>query len=306
MLKRQMRKFLFNVFFLVTSVLFGQTVTDSLHVTSSGSPLIKEWDDNLFLCNWNNNQTFCYFLSSPDTAGGIAIELLQGEEKFSLPRYGTLWSVFKKSHKGLDIDLKTGDTILNMFDGVVRYAQFNTGGFGNLVIVRHYNGLETYYGHMSKIKVKVDQKVKAGELLGLGGNTGRSYNPHLHLEVRYQDHPLDPFSFIDWENKTLKTNLLMLDKKIFSPWDLGITPTDISKPNYTTISYNTSIPNDTLTTNAMVKEELPTNAKFYIIKKGDTLYSIAKANGTTMQQICDWNGIKNPDKIYLGQKLRVK
>lgn len=279
-------------------MVYGQIGSDSIIETSSRPLSIKEWDENLFYCNWNNQQTFCYFVPAPDTTGGVAIELLKGEEKFCLPRFGTLWSVFKEKHKGLDIDLKTGDTVLNMFDGIVRYAQFNTGGFGNLVIVRHYNGLETYYGHLSKIKVKVDQKITAGQLLGLGGSTGRSYNPHLHLEVRYQDHPLDPFAFIDWENKTMRTNVLVLDKKVFSPWELGIDPVDISKPNYTTVSNNT--------TNIASEVVVDPNASYHIIKKGDTLYSIAKSNGTTLQQLCDWNGIKDPDKIFLGQKLRVK
>src|SRR5688572_23699762 len=184
----------------------------SIPGASNQSYKIKQWDDNLFYCNWNNQQTFCYFVEAPDTTGGVAVEILKEGENFFIPVYGTLWSVFKKTHKGLDIDLKTGDTVVNMFDGIVRYAQFNKGVFGNLVIVRHYNGLETYYGHLSKIKVKPDQKVKAGELLGLGGSTGRSYNPHLHLEVRFQDHPLDPFAFIDWTEKKLKTNILVLEK----------------------------------------------------------------------------------------------
>lgn len=269
---------------------------------SSREITLKEWDDNLFYCNWNNQQTHCYFIPAPDTAGGVALELLKGDEKFFLPRYGTLWSVFKKTHKGLDIDLKTGDTVVSMFDGIVRYAQFNTGGFGNLVIIRHYNGLETYYGHLSKIKVKVDQKIKAGDIIGLGGNTGRSYNPHLHLEVRFQDHPLDPFQFIDWNKRELKTNVLKLTREAFSPWELGIQPVDISNPDYTTIAN----PSVSITDSVVVAAQSDPAAVFYTIKKGDTLYSIAKANHTTLQQICLWNGIKDPDKIYLGQKLRVK
>jgi LysM repeat protein len=290
-----------SILFFLIGVAYGQTATDSTIEVSAGSSHIKQWDDNLFYCNWNNTQTFAYFVPCPDTTGGVALELLKGEEKFTLPQYGTLWSVFKKTHKGLDIDLETGDSVVNMFDGIVRYAQFNNGGFGNLVIVRHYNGLETYYGHLSKIKVKVDQKVKSGELLGLGGSTGRSYNPHLHLEVRYQDHPVDPFAFIDWTGKKLKSNVLVLEKKVFSPWDMGIEPVDISSPNFKTVS------NPVVNTNTNItNESTDPNASYHIIKKGDTLYSIAKANGTTLQQICDWNGIKDPDKIFLGQKIRVK
>jgi LysM repeat protein len=118
------------------------------------------------------------------------------------------------------------------------------------------------------------------------------------LEVRYQDHPLDPFAFIDWTNKKLKTKILVFEKKIFSPWDLGIEPADISKPDFKTVSN----PNITQTTN----ETVDVNASYHVIKKGDTLYSIAKANGTTLEQICTWNGITDPNKIFLGQKIRVK
>lgn len=302
-----MKKKLYSIllFLISTSYVYAQNIADTTMEVSVGNCHIKKWDENLFYCNWNNTQTFAYFVSAPDTTGGVALELVKNEEKFTLPKYGTLWSVFKKAHKGLDIDLKTGDSVLNMFDGIVRYAQYNNGGFGNLVIVRHYNGLETYYGHLSKIKVKVDQKVTSGELLGLGGSTGRSYNPHLHLEVRYQDHPLDPFSFIDWTNKNLKTNILLLEKKIFTPWDLGIQPVDISSPNFTTVS-NPIINISESDSVQHHQEPIDSNAVYYSIKKGDTLYSIARKYNTTMQQICNWNNIKNPDKIFLGQKIRVK
>jgi len=313
----RMLKRTFSILVFSISLVFAQS-SDSNLVASSRHVKIKQWDDNLFYCNWHNQQTYCYFVEAPDTLGGAAIQLVKGEEKFTLPRFGTLWSVFKKAHKGLDIDLKTGDTVLNMFDGVVRYAQYNKGGFGNLVIVRHYNGLETYYGHLSKIKVSVDQKIKSGDLIGLGGSTGRSYNPHLHLEVRYQDHPLDPFTFINWEGKCLKTDILALDKKAFSPWDLGLPPADLSRPDYTTVSNppivltenTTEIKSDTgvvqVTTQNTQDNSNSANYKYYTIKKGDTLYSIAKANGTTLQQICDWNGIKDANKIFLGQKIRVR
>jgi len=297
------RKRTFSILIFCIGICYAQTGIDSSAEASHGQN-IKQWDENLFYCNWNNTQTFTYFVPAPDTVGGVALELLKGKEKFCLPQYGTLWSVFKKTHKGLDIDLKVGDTVLNMFDGIVRYAQYNKGGFGNLVIVRHYNGLETYYGHLSKIRVKVDQKVTAGDLLGLGGSTGRSYNPHLHLEVRYQDHPLDPFSFIDWKTQTISTTVLVLEKKIFSPWEIGIQPADISKPDFNTITDNTI--KDTNIVNQTIQVVSDPNAKFYTIKKGDTMYSIAKVNGTTLQQLCDWNGIRDADKIYLGQELRVK
>lgn len=285
-------KKLLSILWITISVCFAQNAEDSctcdLAPGVTNVP-IAEWDDNLFYCNWITDQTFCYGQPAPDTAGGLAIKLLADGEEFAIPKYGTLWSVYKERHRALDIDLKTGEPVVAMFDGIVRYAQYNKGGFGNLVIVRHYNGLETYYAHFSMIKVKPNQKVKAGEVLGFGGNTGRSYNPHLHLEVRFMDNQLDPLSFIDWTNKCLKTNELVLNQKVFQPWTLGIfnevPETRIDKPK--------KLP------------EIP-GAVYHIIKKGETLYSISQKYQTTVKEICTLNKISNPDIVLIDQKIRVK
>src|SRR5574343_1124269 len=90
-----------------------------------------------------------------------------------------------RPHYGTDIDLEIGDTVVSAFDGMVRIARPKVGGYGNVVIIRHSNGLETVYAHLSKILVEPGQTIKAGELLGLGGNTGRSYGAHLHFDMRY-------------------------------------------------------------------------------------------------------------------------
>ena len=116
-------------------------------------------------------------------------------------------------HKGLDLYLKTGDTVVSAFDGVVRYAKFNSGGYGNCVVVRHLNGLETIYGHLSKINVAENQYVQAGELLGLGGTTGHSSGPHLHFETRYKDFAIDPEQYYNTETGVLLSNSLVLDKE---------------------------------------------------------------------------------------------
>jgi hypothetical protein len=106
-----------------------------------------------------------------------------------------------RHHSGIDLDLETGDTVRSCWAGKVRYAKYNDGGFGNLVIVRHYNGLETLYAHLSKLIVAPDQEVKAGDVLGLGGNTGRSYGSHLHFEVRFYDAAINPEEVIDFDKK---------------------------------------------------------------------------------------------------------
>lgn len=134
---------------------------------------------------------------------------------FTMPSWGPLSSPFgwrhKRYHKGVDIQLKKGDTVVSAFDGMVRLAQ-KKGGYGNLVIVRHYNGLETVYGHLSKIKVTEGQVVASGELIGLGGNTGRSTGPHLHFEVRFMGAPVDPQYFISFDYGNLLYNTVVFKK----------------------------------------------------------------------------------------------
>lgn len=125
--------------------------------------------------------------------------------------YGWRW---ERAHRGVDILLQTGDPVSCAFDGVVRLAK-PMGGYGNCVVVRHYNGLETVYGHLSKINVKRNQAVNAGDVIGLGGATGRATGPHLHFEVRFQYEPFDPEWILDFQTFGLRTRRLHLDKTYF-------------------------------------------------------------------------------------------
>ena len=120
---------------------------------------------------------------------------------------------FRRMHKGIDIKLNIGDSIKAAFDGVVRIARYNRGGYGYYVVIRHYNGLETVYGHMSKYLVRPGQQVKAGQLIGKGGNTGRSTGPHLHLETRYMGIAINPRAIIDFENYTTHRDVFAFDRK---------------------------------------------------------------------------------------------
>lgn len=115
--------------------------------------------------------------------------------------YGSRWG---RQHHGIDIALKVGDSVHCAFDGKVRFATRNHNGFGNLIIVRHENGLETYYAHLSKIDVEPNQLVKAGDYIGKGGMTGRVTGPHLHFETRFKGKSIDPLSFIDPNSLDLK------------------------------------------------------------------------------------------------------
>lgn len=120
---------------------------------------------------------------------------------------------FGRMHKGIDIALKVGDPVKAAFSGKVRIAKYNPGGYGYYVVIRHDNGLETVYGHLKRFTVKPGQRVKAGEVIGLGGNTGRSTGPHLHLETRYMGIAINPRAIIDFDNSTTHKDTYAFDRK---------------------------------------------------------------------------------------------
>lgn len=307
---------LLPILFLMTCSLRGQEVdTLSRHLgaafedVESDQTICLQFDENLFLCNWVTGQTFAYWNEKVTPNGNHVLELVKSDEKFCLPIYGKLWSVFKKGHNGLDINLRTGDTIRATFDGKVRYAMYNKGGFGNLIIIRHYNGLETYYAHLSKFRVSANDEVKAGQVIGLGGSTGRSKGPHLHFEVRYKDKPLDPFSFIDYENKSLKTTELELSHAIFEPWLYGHHDTQHVSNNaaaYTTDDKSNHQKDTTeIKTNPLTTPP-SSNPAYHTIKQGDTLYALSLRYKTTVKKICELNKMKETDILQIGRKIRIK
>lgn len=125
--------------------------------------------------------------------------------------YGRRWG---KIHAGLDIKVYLGDTIRAAFDGKVRIVKYNARGYGYYVVIRHPNGLETLYGHLSKQLVAEDQIVRAGDIIGLGGNTGRSFGSHLHFETRLLGQPIDPALMFDFANQDIVTDYYVVRKEM--------------------------------------------------------------------------------------------
>lgn len=119
---------------------------------------------------------------------------------------------FRRVHKGIDLGLHVGDTVRAAFDGKVRICRYERRGYGYYVVIRHDNGMETVYGHLSKFIVKPDDRVRAGDPIALGGNTGRSTGPHLHFETRYMGVPINPAEIIDFANKTPINGIFAFDK----------------------------------------------------------------------------------------------
>ena len=234
-------------------------------------------------------------LSMDSLPDEISIRLLKDNEKFCFPvkniitsPYGWRWN---RPHRGVDIRLRMGEPVHAAFNGVVRIAR-PMGAYGNLVVIRHYNGLETVYGHLSRINVKPLQVVAAGQVVGLGGSTGRSTGPHLHFEVRFQYEPFDPEWILDFSNYTLRTRKLYLDKTYFG----------IRKPNkHEDLVYKAD--------KSIVPEEADRKARsnkpvYATMRKGETLEEMAKRNYTTVEKL----RALNPDisKFKSGTRLRVR
>jgi murein DD-endopeptidase MepM/ murein hydrolase activator NlpD len=171
-------------------------------------------------------------------------------------------------HNGIDIDLNKGDKVLAAFDGMVRIATRH-GAYGNVVIVRHYNGLETVYAHLSKIKVKPGQVVLSGQVIGLGGSTGRSTGPHLHFEVRFMGQPVNPRYLISFEEQDLLCDTIIIKK---TRWGIAA---------------------------------YPKNSEWHTVAKGDNLFEIAKRYGITTARLAELNGFSRRTRLKPGQKLKV-
>jgi murein DD-endopeptidase MepM/ murein hydrolase activator NlpD len=189
------------------------TLSDS---TSIASILLNT--NPVFTKNWDNNHLFVYgskkLVELPDT---LCLKLLNNDEKFTLTYYGNVNSSFGqrwgRTHEGIDFALHMNDYVYAAFDGVVRFAKFTNNGYGNCIIIRHLNGLETLYGHLNNINVIENQFVKSGEIIGLGGSTGRSTGPHLHFETRINDYSFNPEKIIDIKNKKLFFDSFNFSKK---------------------------------------------------------------------------------------------
>lgn len=244
--------------------------------------------------SWDTNTAHPYNFNEAFKEDSVAIVLTQGEDNcFVLPYKGGLTSLFGwrryRPHYGTDIDLETGDSVVACFDGMVRVAKYYHG-YGNCVIIRHNNGLETVYGHMSKLLVESGQKVDAGTLIGLGGNTGHSYGSHLHFEIRYLGQALDTQDFIDYEKGELKSNIFVLRKSdVENKYDLR--------------ALHTRHRADLMARKKGGKYS--TKGGLYKVRSGDTLGAIARRNHTTVKILCKKNGLKPTSKLKVGQRLKI-
>lgn len=249
-----------------------------------GRPVIN---DNLYLEHWDTTAIHSY-RGYPLDSIPEEVDLLLADSlhNYCPPIVGKVRSEYKfrrtREHQGIDIPLQYGDTVRAAFDGVVRFrgGGRQTGGYGNLVVLRHANGLETYYGHLSKSIVNIGELVKAGEVVGYGGSTGRSTGPHLHFETRYKGQTFDPQRLIDFETGTLRDSIITLKKHYYNIY-----------------SHYGQSDEESLTASQHIT---------HTIKSGDTLGGLAAKYNTTIANICKLNNISRSTILSVGRRLIVR
>lgn len=230
--------------------------------------------EDLYGGSWNNRFVHVYgsLENRPDT---FKINL----EDFSMPiGNGYVTSKFgkrgRRMHNGIDLKVQVGDTIYAAFDGKIRVQRFERRGYGNYVAIRHANGLETIYGHLSKFLLEENDVVKSGDPIALGGNTGRSTGSHLHLEFRFLGHAINPTEIVDFDNFVCHKDEYTITKASFAPPKVN--------NKYTA-----------------------KNLRYHRVRKGETLSSIARKYGTTIAAIKKNNNMKNVNALRAGTSLRI-
>lgn len=219
--------------------------------------------------------------------------------------FGPRW---RRQHKGLDIKVYVGDTIRSAFSGMVRMVKYEAAGYGKYIVIRHDNGLETIYGHLSKQLVKENQRVKAGDVIGLGGNTGRSFGSHLHFETRLCGVALNPAIMFDFRAQDVTGDFYVYRKSTYARDAAEATRLRGVRGNG---SYNPADVNSTATAanrnadKASSKKAVASAPrKVHKVKKGETLYRIATKYGVSVEQLRKLNGLGKNANIRPGQLVR--
>lgn len=212
--------------------------------------------------------------------------------------FGSRWG---RQHKGLDIKVYIGDTIRAAFSGKVRIVRYERGGYGKYIVIRHDNGLETIYGHLSKQLVEENQEVRSGEVIGLGGNTGRSTGSHLHFETRLCGVALNPALMFDFRAQDVTGDYYAFNKQTYDNESMNATRLRGKQDSSTFASSGSS---DDFATNKRTTSGLSDQISYHKVKKGETLSSIARKRGVTVDKICKLNHISKTMRLRPGQILR--
>lgn len=183
------------------------------------------------------------------------------------------WGRRAKFHFGVDVRMEVGDPVYAMFDGIVRVSK-RSADYGYVVLIRHYNGLETLYAHFNQLLVFPGQPIRSGDIIGLAGSTGRSTGPHLHFEVRYKGEKIDPNKIISFPSGSLLSDTLQIDRGCF--------------------------------THLYQVKAAKLKSRYHIVRKGETLGKIAYRYGISVKHLARLNRLSTKSKLRKGQRLRIR
>lgn len=223
------------------------------------------------------------------------------------PVMGSITSEFgprkRRYHYGIDLRLSVGDPVGSAFDGKVRVTKYDRGGYGSYVVIRHNNGLETVYGHLSEIKVFEGQNVRAGQCIGLGGSTGRSTGPHLHFETRFLGNPINPERFFDFERGTALANKYLMVKEV--AFDYKHYKKSRNRNEHEESTEETA--STTSRHGRKGKDRAVASSRrgqFHKVKNGETLSHIADRYNVSIDKLCKMNKLSRNTLLHPGQKIK--
>ncbi len=235
--------------------------------------------------NWNTNYVNTYRSSAvvPEkyTFDLRGFYMPTPSRKVTSP-FGMRWG---HMHTGIDVKVYMGDTIHAAFDGKVRVVKYEPSGYGKYVVIRHNNGLETVYGHLSAQLVHPNQFVRAGQPIGLGGSTGHSTGTHLHFETRFLGIAINPALMFDFAHQDVTADYYTYHK--FGYRNAG---------NGAAFARNER--------QAVEESKIQSVSLFYKVHRGDTIYRVAHQRGISVEQLCRLNGLTSSTRLKPGQVLR--
>ena len=276
-----------------------------------------EPEPDIYTEGWESNLVNCYKDANVPNTKVLDVRhyVMPIKGNYVTSQYG--WRPkFGRTHKGIDLRAAIGDTVYSAFSGRVRLTRFERGGYGFYVIVRHENGLETVYGHLSRFLVKPDQYVKAGQPIALSGNTGRSTGPHLHFETRFMGYAINPEAIFDFANRCTHTDHYTFSKATYTQ------SRDYSPSKRYSAAKRSAVQEEKETATAKGKNNKkdkeqasakPASSKksreesrtTHKVAEGENLTKIAAKNGLTVAQLKKMNGLTSDD-VRVGKVLRVK
>ena len=285
------------------------TANDHIKILLFADNTWQYWKDpdyvssqNVFTDSWNTEDPVPYRTSLETLPSEVTFWVVDTLSSYRCPRQVKVYSPFgprrRRRHQGVDLPLRTGDPVYAAFDGKVRMSKYHRG-YGNLVIIRHENGLETFYGHLSRRDVEPGDWVRAGQVIGLGGSTGRSTGPHLHFETRYQGFAFDPQWLIDFESGDLRKRVFTLKKRYLSIDSKYV-------PESEDVEEEILLDDEQEYKAAEEAAREAAAARYHKIRSGDTLSGLARKYGVSVRQLCEWNGLTTKSTLRIGRRIRVK